>query len=156
MELTLLRSINMLLVHDGRATQVSEQPPDAHRGFDIPPAVITYAEPRAHAPCGVGWRAWGAAAAGAWGEAAAGARSSAHLPTPLLQSLSRARPGVLHSEGLLVQNANADASMPYNVLCLSGTVLAVFAGALLNALIRRRPGKVGKALVELHAAELVR
>jgi phosphatidylinositol glycan class T len=44
---------------------------------------------------------------------------------------------------LLPQAANADVSMPYNVLCLSGTVLAVFAGSLLNAMIRRK-GKGGE------------
>ncbi|KAG1675788.1 hypothetical protein FOA52_012444 [Chlamydomonas sp. UWO 241] len=194
---------------------VSEQPPDAHRGFDVPAAVISYTEPRAHVaahtaparphagagaprpppPWGVVWRAWGCAAEAAaapggddcvpprhqspqpgvgvggsssdsgsgfgsgsgsgsdsrsgfgsgFGSGSSLGYGSNPLATPLLHRLSVARGVRVYSEGLLVQAANADVSMPYNVLCLTGTVLAVFAGSLLNALIRRKgKGKGGE------------
>jgi hypothetical protein len=45
----------------------------------------------------------------------------------------------VYSEGLLVPLAVPDFSMPYNVICLTSTVLAVYFGATLNALLRRRP-----------------
>lgn len=42
------------------------------------------------------------------------------------------------SEGAVVQLAQPDFSMPYNVCCLTSTVLAVYLGAMLNALLRRQ------------------
>jgi phosphatidylinositol glycan class T len=47
---------------------------------------------------------------------------------------------VLYSPGLLVPLAVPDFSMPYNVICLTSTVLAVFVGGVLNALLWR-PGQ---------------
>lgn len=41
------------------------------------------------------------------------------------------------SEGAVVQLAQPDFSMPYNVCCLTSTVLAVYLGAMLNALLQR-------------------
>ena len=43
----------------------------------------------------------------------------------------------MSSDGGLVQLAQPDFSMPYNVCCLTSTVLAVYLGALLNALLKR-------------------
>ena len=43
----------------------------------------------------------------------------------------------VYSDGLLVQHANPDFSMPYNVICLTSTLLAVYVGATLNTLIKR-------------------
>ena len=48
------------------------------------------------------------------------------------------------SEGAVVQLAQPDFSMPYNVCCLTSTVLAVFLGAMLNALLRREPPELSK------------
>ena len=47
-----------------------------------------------------------------------------------------ARPLQVYTEGLLVQMATPDISMPYNVICLTCTVLAVYVGALLNSLTK--------------------
>jgi phosphatidylinositol glycan class T len=80
---------------------VSEQPPDAHRGLDVPSAVLRF-------------------------------------PTsPPLRETRLDKTVGLYSEGLLVQLATADISMPYNVICLTGTVLAIFCGALLNSFMKR-------------------
>lgn len=46
----------------------------------------------------------------------------------------------LYSPGLLVSLAVPDFSMPYNVITLTSTVLAVFLGATVNALLMR-PGE---------------
>lgn len=43
----------------------------------------------------------------------------------------------VYSEGLLVPLAAPDFSMPYNVICLTSTVLAIYIGAVLNTLLRR-------------------
>ena len=50
-------------------------------------------------------------------------------------------PTQMYTEGLLVQMAPPDISMPYNVVCLTCTVLAVFFGAMLNSLIKVRRGQ---------------
>jgi len=42
------------------------------------------------------------------------------------------------SEGAVMQLAQPDFSMPYNVCCLTSTVLAVYLGAMLNAVLRRQ------------------
>lgn len=47
----------------------------------------------------------------------------------------------VYSEGLLVPLATPDFSMPYNVICLTSTVLAIFTGATLNTLLRRSDRK---------------
>lgn len=54
----------------------------------------------------------------------------------------------VYSDGLLVTLASPDFSMPYNVICLTSTVLAVFLGATANTLIKRtrtKPDKLGAA-----------
>lgn len=45
----------------------------------------------------------------------------------------------VYSDGLMVQVATPDFSMPYNVICLSSTVLAVFFGAIFNTLVKSPP-----------------
>ncbi len=45
-----------------------------------------------------------------------------------------------------MQLAPPDFSMPYNVICLTSTVLAVFIGATLNTLLRRPEGTEDKAV----------
>jgi phosphatidylinositol glycan class T len=42
------------------------------------------------------------------------------------------------TSGVLIQLATPDIAMPYNVICLSSTVMAVFFGAALNAMLKRR------------------
>ena len=59
----------------------------------------------------------------------------------------------VYSPGLLALLAVPDFSMPYNVICLSSTVLAVFMGGTLNALLWP-PGK--DAAADLKAAMLSR
>jgi hypothetical protein len=157
---------------------VFEWPPDAHRGFDVPAAVVTYA-------AGSGLGGSGSDEAGplawAWRGGSEGGSSSgkgrgtgasvcsegengAAAASPLLRAVSEAR-GVarLYADALLVPLAPPDFSMPYNVVCLTSTVLAVYIGATLNALLRR-PGEElrlaakgggGRAAARKRAAKVV-
>jgi phosphatidylinositol glycan class T len=43
----------------------------------------------------------------------------------------------VYSNGLVTSLAVPDFSMPYNVVCLTSTVLAVFLGAVINSLMQR-------------------
>lgn len=94
---------------------VFEHPPDASRGLDLPAAVVTLLP--------------------AVGEA----RSARTLPTdtPLFRHMQDQHDEQVVSEGAVVQLAQPDFSMPYNVCCLTSTVLAVYLGAMLNALLQR-------------------
>jgi phosphatidylinositol glycan class T len=51
----------------------------------------------------------------------------------------------VYSPDLLVPLAVPDFSMPYNVICLTSTVLAVYVGSTLNALLRRSSEVAGAA-----------
>lgn len=51
----------------------------------------------------------------------------------------RTIPSQVLGPGLLIQLATADVAMPYNVICLTSTVLAVFFGASFNVLLQRSP-----------------
>lgn len=54
----------------------------------------------------------------------------------------------------MVQLATPDSSMPYNVICLTSTVLTVYVGATLNALVKR-PGKEAR-VAAANAVDLAR
>ena len=69
-----------------------EHPPDAQRGWDLPPAVL--------------------------------------VPTD-------APHGRIYTSALLVDLATPDFSMPYNVIIMSSTLIALIFGSLFNMLIRR-------------------
>ena len=96
----------------------TEHPPDAHRGWDLPPAVLT----------------------------------------PICSGLNPTTPKTLQSEldsvalgesqsntcgprtytsTLLVDLATPDFSMPYNVIIMSSTVVALFFGSIFNLLTRK-------------------
>jgi len=131
---------------------VFEWPPDAHRGFDVPAAVVTYAPGGGGADAlsgsgsssssstGVKWAFSGSSGGG--GSSLSDPQTAAAVErSPLLFDIGAAAPvQKLYSEGLLVPLAPPDFSMPYNVVCLTSTVLAIYIGATLNALLRR-PGE---------------
>eukprot|EP00850_Spirogloea_muscicola_P014269 SM000101S09267 [mRNA] locus=s101:244995:249777:- [translate_table: standard] len=102
---------------------IDEHPPDASRGFDLPAAVVTF--PDIPSSAGYEWDVENA---------------SALDYRPLLQTLLRAPPLRLYGETLLVSMPIPDFSMPYNVITLTCTVIAMFFGSLFNTL-RHRPGE---------------
>ncbi|KAG2501150.1 hypothetical protein HYH03_000965 [Edaphochlamys debaryana] len=89
-----VRSVVLQLAFTKAFLTAFEYPPDAHRGFDVPAAVVSYMDP---------------------------------LAAP-----------ELYTPGLLVPLAAPDFSIPYNVICLSSTLLAVYFGAGLKMLLGRK------------------
>jgi phosphatidylinositol glycan class T len=73
-----------------------EHPPDASRGFDLPPAILHIAD-----------------------------------------SQTRSDRRRVYSSKLLVDVATPDFSMPYNVIIMTCTLIALFFGSVFNPLVRR-------------------
>ncbi len=77
----------------------TEHLPDAHRGFDLPPAVIT---PLAHP-----------------------------------DELTPLEPARIYTQPALLEAAVPDFSMPYNVIIMTSTIIALFFGSVFNNLTRK-------------------
>eukprot|EP00798_Chlamydomonas_sp_ICE-L_P031198 gene31198-6345_t len=88
---------------------VTEHPPDAHRGFDVPAAVITTSLLGAsqRVDKGIRWQS-------------SGGQDVVEI-SPMLFALGRPLPEAVNNMGLLVQLATPDFSMPFNALCLTYT-----------------------------------
>ncbi|EFX82770.1 hypothetical protein DAPPUDRAFT_302380 [Daphnia pulex] len=95
----------------------TEYPPDAHRGFDLGPAVISALLPVARNWTGI----------------------PRHVST-FDESWNVSQSGYfvrVHTETLVVAMATPDFSMPYNVICLACTVVALAFGPLYNLTTKR-------------------
>ncbi|MEW5312572.1 MAG: hypothetical protein WDW38_004198 [Sanguina aurantia] len=92
-----------------------EYPPDGQRGFDLPPAIVTAQDVLIPS-----------------------------VDSSLVQTELRSV-HVVYSDGLLIPLAVPDFSMPYNVIIMTSTVVAVYLGALLTALLKV-PDAAGDAL----------
>lgn len=96
----------------------TEYPPDAHRGFDLGPAVISALLPVARNWTGL----------------------PRHVST-FDESWNASSPSGyfvrIHTETLVVAMATPDFSMPYNVICLACTVVALAFGPLYNLTTKR-------------------
>ncbi len=90
----------------------TEYPPDANRGFDVAPAVIRLLSPPA---------------------------VSAYSPFSL-RSRNRAQGVYVRTTSLLLPLPTPDFSMPYNVIILTSTVMALGFGSIFNLLVRRFVG----------------
>jgi len=115
----------------------TEYPPDASHGFYVNSAIISTILPA---------------------DEFAMARSSSRLSSALTASPSDTRFLRLHTESMLVSLPTPDFSMPYNVICLACTVLAIAFGSIHNLTVRRfRPldskklGIVGKVKSKLRS-----
>nr|SVE92314.1 EOG090X043F [Megafenestra aurita] len=96
----------------------TEYPPDAHRGFDLGPAIIS-----ALLPVGRNWTGL-----------------PRHVST-FDESWNVSQSGYfvrIHTETLVVAMATPDFSMPYNVICLACTVVALAFGPLYNLTTKRQ------------------
>ncbi|KAH6803540.1 GPI transamidase component Gpi16 subunit family protein [Perilla frutescens var. frutescens] len=112
----------LTLEFDKGFLHIDEYPPDANQGFDIPSAVIHFADFVAN--------------------------TSFHdnfIKVPILSRLQEEIPVVSYTEVLLVPLTTPDFSMPYNVITITCTVFALYFGSLLNAL-RRRVGEEERLL----------
>ena len=104
---------------------VEDLPSDASRGLDLGAAAVRY---RVHRPAA---RPTAAAAAAAPGSIPAAAEA----------------PRLLFTESALLQLPLADQSMPFNVISLTSTLVALFAGSMFNLLTRRHSPHGGRAPV---------
>lgn len=108
---------------------VFEYPPDAHRGFDVAAAWVRWTSPVEGTGSSRQWRAV---------EADGLHRGDGVESSPLLDRLREDQmKNEVYTEGNLVTLAPPDFSMPYNVICFTSTVLAVFFGTCLNLLLSR-------------------
>ncbi|CAE7215547.1 unnamed protein product [Rhizoctonia solani] len=90
----------------------TEHPPDAHRGWDLPAAVLT---PLCNQD----------------------ASNNTGLVHPYGLGLSDTCGSRLYTSTLLVDLATPDFSMPYNVIIMTSTVVALFFGTIFNLLTRK-------------------
>jgi len=88
-------TVHLALDFDKMFLQYTQHPPDAHRGWDLPPAVL--------------------------------------IPLPSNSSSSLPR---MYTNNLLVDLATPDFSMPYNVIIMTCTLLAMLFGNIFNLLTR--------------------
>jgi GPI-anchor transamidase subunit T len=104
-------------------------PPDAHRGFNIPSGVFSF-ESGARSAHSLDWS------------------PSLHPPQPTNQQPTSSQPQRIYTDELLVVLPTPDFSMPYNVICLSSTMVAFFFGSMLKMLTKRySPLKEGKPVL---------
>lgn len=86
----------------------TEHPPDASRGFDLPPAIL-YLQDLAE-------------------------RNDSDSASAPFWKASKLR---IYSSKLLLDLATPDFSMPYNVIIMTSTLMALFFGSVFNAITRR-------------------
>lgn len=117
LELTITVPANATLIltydFDKAILRYTEYPPDANRGFDVAPAVIRLLSPSSSSP----------------------SSSSPHASNPKAH-----KPTYIRTTSLLIALPTPDFSMPYNVIILTSTVMALAFGTIFNFLVRRFVG----------------
>ncbi|CAN6476701.1 unnamed protein product [Victoria cruziana] len=103
---------------------IDEYPPDANQGFDLPSALISFPS---------------------FKTSTIYHENNLSAESPMSHKLQEVMPTRLYTEVLLVPLATPDFSMPYNVITLTCTMLALYFGSLLNVL-RRRVGEEDRFL----------
>ncbi|KIW98640.1 uncharacterized protein Z519_00301 [Cladophialophora bantiana CBS 173.52] len=100
-----LTTVSLTYAFEKSILRYTEYPPDANRGFNIPPAVIRILSPQ--------------------------------LADPVT---GNARDVYIRTTSLLLPLPTPDFSMPYNVIILTSTVMALAFGSIYNLLVRRFVG----------------
>lgn len=126
----------------------TEYPPDANRGFDVAPAIIGILQDDGDGDSDDGDRYRG--------HASSSSSSSSPPPHPNAVKVI----SYLRTTSLLLYLPTPDFSMPYNVIILTSTVIALAFGTVFNILVRRFVlksevprigGKIGRFLALLAA-----
>ena len=109
----------MLLTYDFEKAilRYTEYPPDANRGFDIAPAIIGILEPEP--------------------ERSQGSEDSLGVGADGVGVGERKVVSYLRTTSLLLYLPTPDFSMPYNVIILTSTVIALAFGTVFNILVRK-------------------
>ncbi|KAL7116192.1 hypothetical protein ACP275_04G227800 [Erythranthe tilingii] len=111
-----VKTAALTLEFDKGFLHIDEYPPDANQGFDIPSAVVHFADFVANMTF----------------------EDNLSKEIPILSKLQGKTPVRSYTEVLLVPLTTPDFSMPYNVITMTCTIFALYFGSLLNALRRRR------------------
>jgi phosphatidylinositol glycan class T len=121
---------------------IDSMPADASRGLDIGSAAVAYSEVASISSSSISSSSISSSAAVAYSEVAHAAAGAAGAPdtAPPPQML-------LFSNAVVVMLPIADDSMPYNVIAVSSTLIALFVGQMFNLLMRPLTGR-GKAKAE--------
>ncbi|KAL0561668.1 hypothetical protein IC582_002108 [Cucumis melo] len=132
-----LKSAALTIEFDKGFLHIDEYPPDANQGLDIPSAVISFPD--------------------FFTSTQFVEKNSSK--SPILLKWQGKNPILSYTEVLLVPFTTPDFSMPYNVITITCTVLALYFGSLLNVL-RRRVGEEerfmkSKATRKLRVSHLV-
>ncbi|KAL3633323.1 hypothetical protein CASFOL_022850 [Castilleja foliolosa] len=110
-----VKTAALTLEFDKGFLHIDEYPPDANQGFDIPSAVVHFADFYSNMSF----------------------HNDLFRKVPFLSNLQEKTPVLSYTEVLLVPLTTPDFSMPYNVITITCTVFALYFGSLLNALQRR-------------------
>ncbi|GAA0145284.1 hypothetical protein LIER_05514 [Lithospermum erythrorhizon] len=119
-----VKTAALTLEFDKGFLHIDEYPPDANQGFDIPSALVNFADFQTKMHF---------------------VEDDSLENAPILSNLKETRPVLAYTEVLLVPLTTPDFSMPYNVITITCTVFALYFGSLLNAL-RRRIGEEERLL----------
>ena len=122
---------HLTLAYEAASLWYTEYPADSNRGFSIPGATVLLLPPPPPPP----------PPRPAGDEKLNSTDSSLRARQPILQ---------LHTPTTLLSMPTPDFSMPYNVIILSSTVIALYFGSVVNGLLRRW------TCVDLHGGGAVR
>jgi hypothetical protein len=131
---------------------IDSMPADASRGLDIGSAAVAYSEVASISSSSISSSSISSSAAVAYSEVARAAARAAGAPdtapTPDEPPPDTApQQMLLFSNAVVVMLPIADDSMPYNVIAVSSTLIALFVGQMFNLLMRPLTGR-GKAKAE--------
>ncbi|GAB4841349.1 hypothetical protein Ancab_022076 [Ancistrocladus abbreviatus] len=125
-----VKAAALTLEFDKGFLHISEYPPDANQGFDIPSAIVSFPDFQSSCPF-----------------------DGDLSQSPMLSRLQEKIPALAYTEVLLVPLTTPDFSMPYNVITITCTVFALYFGSLLNVL-RRRVGEEERLLKDRAAKKV--
>jgi hypothetical protein len=132
---------------------IDSMPADASRGLDIGSAAVAYSEVASISSSSISSSSISSSAAVAYSEVAraaagaAGAPDTAPAPDEPPPDTAPPQQMLLFSNAVVVMLPIADDSMPYNVIAVSSTLIALFVGQMFNLLMRPLTGR-GKAKAE--------
>lgn len=110
-----LDKIRLLLDYESSYLWYTEYPPDAHRGFEIPGGLVVLLGDE---------------------EGESLDNNSSFEDSPEVRIINRQHLFKIHTPSTLLSLPTPDFSMPYNVIILTSTVIALFFGSVMNALVR--------------------
>ena len=137
-------AVKIAVTYEKAFLYLNEFPPDANRGFDLPPAVLTFPPPRVI-------------------RFFRNLQGMDALESPLLDLMeglvvggntASEQPELVYLNGLLITMPTPDFSMPFNVITMVCTLMSLLAGGVLAALTKRPSWDDFKAQKKTQGARL--